>query len=83
MDKLIDQLNVKIYADGAVLADMLAAYKSGIIRGFTTNPSLMKKPVFKTMKHLQSKHFTIYQICQYHLKYFPMTLPSWRKKQKR
>lgn len=43
MDKLIDQLNVKIYADGAVLADMLAAYKSGIIRGFTTNPSLMKK----------------------------------------
>ena len=27
MDKLIDQLHVKIYADGAVLADMLAAYK--------------------------------------------------------
>ncbi|EST11190.1 transaldolase [Sporolactobacillus laevolacticus] len=36
-------LNVKIYADGAVLDDMLSAYESGIVSGFTTNPSLMKK----------------------------------------
>lgn len=47
MDKLIDKLNVKIYADGAVLSDMLDAYSSGIIRGFTTNPSLMKKAGIK------------------------------------
>ncbi|BBN98131.1 transaldolase [Sporolactobacillus terrae] len=39
----MDQLNVKIYADGAKLEDMLAAYKSGFVSGFTTNPSLMKK----------------------------------------
>lgn len=36
-------LNVKIYADGAVLDDMLSAYESGFVSGFTTNPSLMKK----------------------------------------
>lgn len=41
MSKL--DLNVKIYADGAVLDDMIAAYKAGFVSGFTTNPSLMKR----------------------------------------
>lgn len=36
-------VNVKIYADGAVINDMLAAYETGFVTGFTTNPSLMKK----------------------------------------
>lgn len=39
----IEQLHVKIYADGAIIDDMLAAKESGIVKGFTTNPSLMKK----------------------------------------
>ncbi|RYL95085.1 transaldolase [Sporolactobacillus sp. THM7-4] len=39
----MDNLKVKIYADGAVLDDMLSAYKSGFVSGFTTNPSLMKR----------------------------------------
>lgn len=38
-----ENLKVKIYADGAKLEDMLAAYRSGTVQGFTTNPSLMKK----------------------------------------
>ncbi|MDD9149852.1 transaldolase [Sporolactobacillus sp. CQH2019] len=36
-------VKVKIYADGAVISDMLAAYRTGFVSGFTTNPSLMKK----------------------------------------
>ncbi|GGL57350.1 transaldolase [Sporolactobacillus putidus] len=36
-------MNIKIYADGAVLSDMLDAYNAGFVSGFTTNPSLMKK----------------------------------------
>ena len=39
----MDKLNIKIYADGAVVEDMIKAYQSGIIKGFTTNPSLMKQ----------------------------------------
>ncbi|WP_139691957.1 transaldolase [Sporolactobacillus terrae] len=39
----MEDLNVKIYADGAVLSDMLTAYEAGFVSGFTTNPSLMKK----------------------------------------
>lgn len=37
---------MKIFADGAVLDDMLKLYKENkLIKGFTTNPSLMKKQV--------------------------------------
>ncbi|MDD9150868.1 transaldolase [Sporolactobacillus sp. CQH2019] len=39
----MNDLNVKIYADGADLQEMLAAYRAGFVKGFTTNPSLMKK----------------------------------------
>ena len=39
----INQLNVKLFADGADLDSMLALYKRPYIRGFTTNPTLMKK----------------------------------------
>lgn len=36
-------LTIKLYADGANLDEMLAAYQGGIVRGFTTNPTLMRK----------------------------------------
>jgi transaldolase len=34
---------IKLFADGANLEEMLAAYRSGAVRGFTTNPTLMRK----------------------------------------
>ena len=34
---------VKIFADGADLDDTLALYKNSLIKGFTTNPNLMRK----------------------------------------
>ncbi len=37
------KLNVKIFADGANLADMLTMYREPYIQGFTTNPTLMHK----------------------------------------
>jgi len=36
-------MRVKIFADGARLDDMLAASKSGMISGLTTNPTLMRQ----------------------------------------
>jgi transaldolase len=41
--KRIDQLSVKIFADGADLAGMLALYRQPYVKGFTTNPTLMRK----------------------------------------
>ncbi|HVS32425.1 MAG TPA: transaldolase [Thermoanaerobaculia bacterium] len=37
------RLRIDLYADGADVRDMVAARESGIVRGFTTNPTLMRK----------------------------------------
>lgn len=39
----VDQLKVKIFADGADKAGMLEMYKRPYVKGFTTNPTLMRK----------------------------------------
>ncbi len=39
----IDKLKVKIFADGADKAGMLEMYAKPFIKGFTTNPTLMRK----------------------------------------
>jgi len=41
--KKIDDLRVKIFADGADKTDMLEMYDKSYIKGLTTNPTLMKK----------------------------------------
>ena len=39
----VADLRVKLFADGADLADMTGLYRRSYIRGFTTNPTLMHK----------------------------------------
>jgi len=39
----LTDLSTKIFADGAELAGMLAMYREPHIKGFTTNPTLMRK----------------------------------------
>lgn len=41
--KHLSELSVKIFADGADKASMLALYRNPLIKGFTTNPTLMRK----------------------------------------
>ena len=41
--KTLDQLSVKIFADGADLPGMIEMYGKPYIKGFTTNPTLMRK----------------------------------------
>ena len=39
----VSDLRIKIFADGADIAGMLEMYRHPLIRGFTTNPTLMRK----------------------------------------
>lgn len=39
----IKDLEIKIFADGADVEIMKRAYKEGMVKGFTTNPTLMRK----------------------------------------
>lgn len=41
--KTLSELAIKIFADGAVIADMVEMYRNPLIKGFTTNPTLMRK----------------------------------------
>jgi transaldolase len=41
--KALEQLTVRIFADGANKKHMLDVYRHPLIKGFTTNPSLMRK----------------------------------------
>lgn len=41
--KTVSELNVKLYADGADKAGMLEMYQKPYVKGFTTNPTLMRK----------------------------------------
>jgi len=41
--KALEQLEIKIFADGADLASMLELYARPYIKGLTTNPTLMRK----------------------------------------
>jgi transaldolase len=41
--KSLSELRVKIFADGADVAGMLEMYRNPLIKGFTTNPTLMRK----------------------------------------
>ena len=36
-------LKIAIYSDGADVRDMVAARDAGVVKGFTTNPTLMRK----------------------------------------
>ena len=41
--KKLEELSVKIFADGADIEGMLEMYANPLIKGFTTNPTLMRK----------------------------------------
>src|SRR5579872_1441096 len=41
--KLVSDLAVKVFADGADKVSMLELYRKPYIKGFTTNPTLMRK----------------------------------------
>ena len=43
MPKNVEELRIKIFADGAEKASILELYRQPFIKGFTTNPTLMRK----------------------------------------
>ena len=53
--KTLDQLNVKIFADGADLEGILELYRDPYIAGFTTNPTLMRKSGISDYEHFSRK----------------------------
>jgi len=53
--KQLDELKIKIFADGADINGINELNKNSFIKGFTTNPSLMKKAGIKDYKEFAIK----------------------------
>ena len=47
MSKILEALKIEIFADGANKDDILKLNSKKFVKGFTTNPSLMKKSGIK------------------------------------
>ena len=47
MSSILESLNIEIFADGANKEDILQLNSKKFVKGFTTNPSLMKKSGIK------------------------------------
>jgi transaldolase len=62
-------LNTKIFCDIAELDQIKKFNKKKIVKGFTTNPSLMRKAGAKDYKAYSKKFLKFAIINQYHLRY--------------
>ena len=51
MEKKLENLKINIFADGANIDEIQKMYDNPLIKGFTTNPSLMKKAGVKNYKN--------------------------------
>jgi transaldolase len=53
--KSLSELKIKIFADGAVISEMVEMYRNPLIKGFTTNPTLMRKAGINDYKEFASE----------------------------
>ena len=59
------KFKIKIFADGADLDDFKALKNNKLVKGFTTNPSLMRKSGVKNYKNFSNKVLKIINILFY------------------
>ena len=55
----LNKFKINIYVDGANLNDFIKFKKNKLIKGFTTNPSLMRKAGIKNYKSFSLKVLNI------------------------
>ena len=79
----LDKLNIKIFADGASFEDMINMNENSIIKGLTTNPSLMKKAGITNYEDFAKKVTREIKKKQFLSRYFLMILMKWKNKQKK
>ena len=53
--EILMDLRIKLFQDGAELDKLIAARKRGLVGGFTTNPTLMRKPGVSDYKDFAHK----------------------------
>ena len=62
---------IKIFADGADMDSILALYKNPLIKGFTTNPSLMRKAGIEDYEAFARRLVQAIRIGRFRLRFSP------------
>jgi transaldolase len=85
----VENLNVKVFADGADLTDILEMNSNPLIKGLTTNPTLMRKAgvtnykefAIEVLNHVKSKpiSFEVFSDDLEEMKYQGDQIASWGK----
>ena len=75
--KKVEELSVKIFADGADKAGMLEMYGEPYIKGLTTNPTLMRKAELRITKAFARTFLQQFLIARFLLRCFLMTSTIW------
>ena len=70
----VKKFKTEFYLDGADIADFKKYKNNSLIKGFTTNPSLMRKAGVINYEKFCKKSLKIIKKNLFHLKYLQMTL---------
>ena len=73
----IAALKVKMFADGADYDGIVAMARNPLIKGFTTNPSLMRKAGIGDYEDFARKVLVASTIARCHSRSSPTTSPAW------
>ena len=76
----LSNLKVKIFADGADRAGMLDLYRNPLIKGFTTNPTLMHNAGITNYEAFAATSSRRSPTGRSHWRSFRMILPRWRRR---
>ena len=76
----LKNLNVKLFTDGADKAQILEMAKQPWIRGFTTNPSLMKAAKVSTTGPMPANSWKRCRIVISPSRCFPTTFRKWSRR---
>jgi transaldolase len=76
--KKLSELSVKIFADGADIESILPLYDNPLIKGFTTNPTLMRKAGVRDYRLFAQNILEKSPIDRFVSKCFLTILERWR-----
>ena len=76
-------LGIKLFQDGADLAQMIQARRVHFVDGFTTNPTLCAKRALLTIRRSHAKRSRQFPICRFRSKSSPTISTPWNAKHTR
>ena len=77
------KLRIKLFQDGAELPKMIDARKRGLVDGFTTNPTLMRKAGVSDYREFAHRRSPPSPTCRFRSRYSPTISKRWSARRAR